>query len=320
MEVANPIQIPYVPPGIICPDTGVTIQTYQVSNVDERTYSKFRSEYDVAAEEFIGAVAFGVVVRCKNLIDNQTYAIKKISIGNRDNTDGYGNYRDLLRESIILATFDHPAVVRYHSTWMECTFVGTTGGEPDIVETNPCLYIQQQLCESTLEQKMRSAELSKEECAYIFSQVARGLAHIHSHNIMHGDLGRGNIFLNKNQAKIGDFGLSRIIGEGDDVIHLGNPPPPYAADDKCVNAKADVYSLGILLVQMFLNIRTDSEASKVFPDLKKEEPVFPAYWPNGVLKTWVTNMLKKNPSERPSSSDIVENLRKIEDAIQEFDS
>ncbi|PRQ47699.1 putative protein kinase TKL-Cr-3 family [Rosa chinensis] len=167
---------------------------------------------------------------------------------------------------------------------------------------------------------MRSAELSKEECAYIFSQVARGLAHIHSHNIMHGDLGRGNIFLNKNQAKIGDFGLSRIIGEGDDVIHLGNPPPPYAADDKCVNAKADVYSLGILLVQMFLNIRTDSEASKVFPDLKKEEPVFPAYWPNGVLKTWVTNMLKKNPSERPSSSDIVENLRKIEDAIQEFDS
>lgn len=103
------------------------------------------------------------------------------------------------------------------------------------------------------------------------------------------------------------------------MINLGSRPPYYTAPDKRVNAKADVFSLGILLVELLLNITTAQEASHVFTKLKQEEPEFPHYWSNGLLKTLVTNMLKKNTSDRPSSSDIVQDLTEIQKAIHNFD-
>lgn len=65
-------------------------------------------------------------------------------------------------------------------------------------------------CYSTLKQKMEETKLTKEERAYIFSQVAYGLEHIHKHSIMHGDIGKANIFFCKDQPKIGDFGLCEL--------------------------------------------------------------------------------------------------------------
>lgn len=53
-------------------------------------------------------------------------------------------------------------------------------------------------------------EISEKENFKIFSQIINGVITIHEANIIHRDLKPENIFLDeKNQVKIGDFGLAR---------------------------------------------------------------------------------------------------------------
>jgi len=47
----------------------------------------------------------------------------------------------------------------------------------------------------------------------IFSQILEGIAYLHSEKIIHGDLKPGNVFINKGDIKIGDFGLVTIKNE-----------------------------------------------------------------------------------------------------------
>ena len=88
-----------------------------------------------------------------------------------------------------------------------------------------CLFIQMQLCHTATladwirerNQKLkgeRGLESRIGPVAEIFSQLARGLNHVHGKGIIHRDLKPSNIFAASEdgiQFKIGDFGLSRMI-------------------------------------------------------------------------------------------------------------
>lgn len=54
---------------------------------------------------------------------------------------------------------------------------------------------------------------------YIFRQILDGLTYIHSKGIIHRDLKPGNIFINKLDVKIGDFGLATIGQEHYDLLN-----------------------------------------------------------------------------------------------------
>ncbi|KAF9061370.1 kinase-like domain-containing protein [Rhodocollybia butyracea] len=58
-----------------------------------------------------------------------------------------------------------------------------------------------------------------EQRRQIIIQVANGLQHIHSANIVHGDFHPGNIFLHQGRALIADFGLSKVVGASTIVPH-----------------------------------------------------------------------------------------------------
>jgi serine/threonine protein kinase len=73
--------------------------------------------------------------------------------------------------------------------------------------------------------------------------IACGVSHIHSKNIIHGDLSPANVLLKTDEnrvgilkavAKVGDFGLSRTIAAGKDAISgVRQGTPFYTAPEVC---------------------------------------------------------------------------------------
>ncbi|KAL4560431.1 hypothetical protein LXL04_032582 [Taraxacum kok-saghyz] len=85
--------------------------------------------------------------------------------------------------------------------------------------------------------------------------AARGLARIHhehkSSRIPHGNIRSSNVLLDKNGvACISDFGLSLLLNPAHATARLGGYKAPEQVETKRLSQKADVYSFGILLLEL----------------------------------------------------------------------
>ncbi|KAF2963485.1 hypothetical protein GQX73_g10089 [Xylaria multiplex] len=84
-----------------------------------------RSHYKSSFREdrLLGRGGFGKVYQCYNLLDQNTYAVKKIALPRKlgkSFSDGrHDDLADILREVKAMAVLDHPNIVRYHATWVE---------------------------------------------------------------------------------------------------------------------------------------------------------------------------------------------------------
>lgn len=78
---------------------------------------------------------------------------------------------------------------------------------------------------------------------------------MHSKKILHRDIKPDNIFLNQDlRVKIGDFGISKILDESEEVAQsvIGTPFyfSPELAKQQSYGEKSDVWALGCLLYFM----------------------------------------------------------------------
>jgi len=81
------------------------------------------------------------------------------------------------------------------------------------------------------------------------------LKHIHSKKILHRDLKSQNIFLTKdNQAKLGDFGISKVLESTHDFAQTSLGTPFYLSPEvcmgQCYDYKSDVWMLGCILYEL----------------------------------------------------------------------
>lgn len=87
--------------------------------------SPYPSHYQANFKEvkLLGRGGFGKVFGCYNLLDQRTYAVKKIQLSRRLTArlsdDKHEETEALLREVKAMARLDHVNVVRYHATWIE---------------------------------------------------------------------------------------------------------------------------------------------------------------------------------------------------------
>ncbi|KAK7370128.1 hypothetical protein VNO80_12184 [Phaseolus coccineus] len=83
--------------------------------------------------------------------------------------------------------------------------------------------------------------------------AARGIEYLHSRgpNVSHGNIKSSNILLTKSyDARVSDFGLAHLVGPSSTPNRVAGYRAPEVTDPRRVSQKADVYSFGVLLLEL----------------------------------------------------------------------
>lgn len=83
--------------------------------------------------------------------------------------------------------------------------------------------------------------------------AAKGIEYLHSQgpNVSHGNIKSSNILLTKSyDARVSDFGLAQLVGPSSTPNRVAGYRAPEVTDARKVSQKADVYSFGVLLLEL----------------------------------------------------------------------
>jgi serine/threonine protein kinase len=174
--------------------------------------------------------------------------------------------------------------------------------------------------ESLHERLARTGRVPSDEAIDIALQICAGLEAAHALDIVHRDLKPENVFLTRGGAelvKILDFGIAKLK-QSPEFVQVETRPgsmmgtPAYMAPEQAfaadqVDARADVYSLGVILYEMLSGRRPvdDDEPSVIVERVMKRE-VTPLAELSPDLPVQLTDIVDRaldpNPDRRPQSA------------------
>lgn len=171
-----------------------------------------------------------------------------------------------------------------------------------------------------LDKKLKQGPMEAADLLVICRRVAEGLKAAHARNIVHRDLSPDNIILRDGdpaQAVIIDFGIAKDTNPGAETI-VGNEfagKYSYAAPEQLsgnTDARADIYSLGALLLANFRGASPQLGANPMEVVENKQKPVDTEGLP-APFKQLIERMCDPNPDSRlGSAAEVLDLLDRIE--------
>lgn len=251
----------------------------------------------------LGQGSMGVVYEAKDLRLTRRVAIKVMRDGAVRNSLG----ERLFREARAAASANHPAVVTVYGYGTDAA-AGVS-------------YVAMERLEGEDLQKRleQQGPLPFGFVTRVGRDVADALTTVHAAGVIHRDLKPGNIFLATrheriDDVKVMDFGLAKLanitaVTATGEV--LGTPQymaPEQMLDSKHVDARTDVYALGVTLFECLTGTRpfqgnnlmelATTILSPARPDVRTLRPNVPA----GLAEV-VNRAIRRSPSERFQSAD-----------------
>src|SRR5713101_2524482 len=196
----------------------------------------------------LGAGGQGTVYKATDLKLGRTVVVKVLPA---ELTVKETNLKRFEREARLASSLDHPNI---------CTIF-------DMDEAEGLHFIAMQYVEGkNVRQLVNGRPLELESALRIAIQVTDALAVAHARGIIHRDVKSGNVMVtDSGQVKILDFGLAKLLDESEaassgihqtELTEVGVPygtatyaAPEQARGDK-VDARADIFSTGVLLYEM----------------------------------------------------------------------
>lgn len=171
-------------------------------------------------------------------------AVKVIDIRFREDTDFAVRFE---REAQAIALLEHPHIVRLYRYG----------------EAHGVLYMAMQYIEGAdlgfvLSSYRRDGEfIEPKDASRIIHEICQALDYAHSQGVIHRDVKPSNILLNKEgRAILTDFGLVLLIAIGTRGEIFGSAThisPEQAVSSDSVTPQSDLYSVGVILYEMFTN-------------------------------------------------------------------
>eukprot|EP01138_Halocafeteria_seosinensis_P011538 gb/GECG01011786.1/.p1 GENE.gb/GECG01011786.1/~~gb/GECG01011786.1/.p1 ORF type:complete len:496 (+),score=75.49 gb/GECG01011786.1/:1-1488(+) len=280
-------------------------------SVRDMTGEELRTRYQAIADDFklgkvLGKGSFGEVRLATYKPTGESRAIKilsKIKFGTKEDRHHMKNEKQLME-----LVSGHPNVLNLIEARED--------------KMNYYLIMEhckgKELMDKIVEKK---GNFSEQVAAQYFRQMCQAVRHCHKRKVMHRDLKPENFIFededDSSNLKLADFGLSAYLPSQNAILSEACGSSYYMAPEMFrhrYTKAADIWSLGIILylllsgrVPFGMHVETEPE---IYTAIQRDRLKFRTKHWKGISKSAITliaDILRKNPKERPSLDDILEN-------------
>lgn len=242
-------------------------------------------------EKELGRGGMGAVYRATDQVLQRSVAIKVLKDHSSEDVN-----KQIRIEAQILARLLHENVVRIY----------------DFGESNGTYFLVMEEVDGASFAK-RWRKLPLVERLRIVAQVAEALEYAHHQGVIHRDVKPGNVLLTSaDQAKLSDFGLSKLTEQKDDSGTVRGTPhymSPEQAQGKVLDHRTDLYALGVMLYEFATGSPPfNGPVMAVLTQQVSAAPVPPRQTNKAIsenLERLILALLAKNREARPPSGSAI---------------